>query len=132
LNIMSCMVSDSQAKAIVGPDRPANAGAMLKTLDCSSVSTYCYIHHYPGLATDGFPTIPYEKAFASAKKYWTEFTGRYPGVLYTPNVSMGWDASPRCMYTDRFQRSDYPWTAVLTGNTPAAFGAALREARHFL
>ena len=131
-NIMSCMVEDRQLSSIQGPGAPADAGKMLQELGCSSVSTYCYIHHYAGLKKDGFPTIPYEKAFASAKEYWTSFTTKYPGVLYTPNVSMGWDASPRCMQTDRFEMRAYPWTPVLTGNTPAAFEKALREARHFL
>jgi hypothetical protein len=131
-NIMSCMVDDKKMSAIKGPDAPATASQMLQFLGCSSVSTYCYIHHYGNLTKDGFPTIPYEKAFASAKEYWTKFIAKYPGMLYTPNVSMGWDASPRCMQSDRFQMNDYPWTPVLTGNTPEAFEKALREARRFL
>jgi len=105
---------------------------LLRGLSCESVSTYCYIHHYGGVGRDGFPTIPMEKMFASAKKYWNDFTTAYPDVLYTPNVSMGWDASPRCMQTDRFEARDYPWTPVFTGNTPAAFQQQLMEAKMFL
>ena len=53
-------------------------------------------------------------------------------MLYTPNVSMGWDASPRCMQSDKFELKDYPWTPVLTGNTPEAFRNALLDAKQFL
>ena len=53
-------------------------------------------------------------------------------MLYTPNVSMGWDASPRCTQSDRFEHRDYPWTPVFTGNTPASFQAQLTEAKKFL
>ena len=45
---------------------------------------------------------------------------------------MGWDASPRCLQSDKFQQHDYPWTPVFTGNTPAAFETQLREAKAFL
>ena len=131
-NIMSWMVNDDQMKKIKGPNAPANANEMLKTLACKSVSTYCYIHHYDNVNKDGFPTVSVEKAFASAKDYWKKFTMEYPDVLYTPNVSMGWDASPRCMQSDKFELKDYPWTPVFVGNTPAAFQKQLKEAKSFL
>jgi hypothetical protein len=131
-NIMSWMINDDLVKTITGPNPPGDAQAMVKSLACQSVSTYCYIHHYTHLATDGFPTVPYEKAFASAREYWTAFTKAYPDILYTPNVSMGWDASPRCMQSDRFEQKDYPWTPVVVGNTPDAFERALSAAKSFL
>ncbi|MBA4168261.1 MAG: glycoside hydrolase family 99-like domain-containing protein, partial [Chitinophagaceae bacterium] len=131
-NIMSWMVDDELVKTITGSNAPANAQEMVKALGCQSVSTYCYVHHYTNMKADGFPTVPYEKAFLSAKEYWTKFTKEYPDVLYTPNISMGWDASPRCMQSDKFELKDYPWTPVVVGNTPAAFGEALAEARSFL
>ncbi|HEY4064924.1 MAG TPA: glycoside hydrolase family 99-like domain-containing protein [Puia sp.] len=131
-NIMSNMVSDEKMRSIKGPNAPVRAAQMMQALNCSSVSTYCYIHHYTNMRKDGFPSIPYEKAFASAQEFWTKFTTQYPDMLYTPNVSMGWDASPRCMQTDKFEMRDYPWTPVLTGNTPAAFKKALLAAKQFL
>jgi len=45
---------------------------------------------------------------------------------------MGWDASPRCMQSDKFQPHDYPWTPVFVGGTPEKFKAALQEAKKFL
>jgi hypothetical protein len=131
-NIMSWMINDDLVKTITGPNAPANARAMVNALACESVSTYCYIHHHTTVNTDGFPTLPVSKAFASAKDYWKKFTTEYPDILYTPNVSMGWDASPRCMQSDRFEMKDYPWTPVYTGNTPASFQQQLAEAKVFL
>ena len=131
-NIMSWMVNDDLVKKITGPSAPSNAQEMVKTLGTESVSTYCYIHHYTNVNTDGFPTVPVEKAFASAKDYWKKFTSEYPDILYTPNVSMGWDASPRCMQSDKFELKEYPWTPVIVGNTPASFQQQLTEAKSFL
>lgn len=131
-NIMSWMVNSNMVKTITGPNPPADAGGMMKLLSNESVSTYCYIHHYKNVNKDGFPTLPVEKAFASAKEYWKEFTAEYPDILYTPNVSMGWDASPRCMQSDKFELRNYPWTPVFVGNSPASFKQQLTEAKNFL
>jgi len=131
-NIMSWMVNDDLVKTITGTDAPANARAMIAALDPQSVSTYCYIHHYTNISNDGFPTVPVSKAFESAKDYWKKFTTDYPDILYTPNVSMGWDASPRCTQSDKFEPKDYPWTPVFVGNTPASFQEQLTEAKRFL
>ncbi len=130
-NIMSMMVNDYHVNTITGSGAPANAKEMVKALGVESVSTYCYLHHY-NANKDGFPTVPMEKAFASAKNYWRKFTAEYAEVLYTPNVSMGWDASPRCIQSDKFEMKDYPWTPVLVGNTPASFQNQLQEAKKFL
>jgi hypothetical protein len=132
LNIMSWMLNEDFVRQIQGSNPPADVKDLLGKLTCESVSTYCYLHHYGDVGKDGFPTIPVEKPFAVMKKYWSDFSSEYPDVLYTPNVSMGWDASPRCMQTDKFEKGDYPWTPVFTGNTPAAFRKQLLEAKNFL
>ena len=131
-NIMSWMVNDDLVKTIGGPHPPATAKEMVAALGPKSVSTYCYIHHYGNINKDGFPTVPVEKAFVSAKDYWKKFTAEYPDILYTPNVSMGWDASPRCTQSDKFELKNYPWTPVIVGNTPASFQKQLTEAKNFL
>lgn len=132
LNVMSWMVNDGMVKAISGAAAPANAKEMLGELNAESVSTYCYIHHFSNWGKNDFPTIPVQKVFEASKDYWKKFITDYPGVLYTPNVSMGWDASPRCMQSDKFEWGDYPWTPVFVGNTPASFKMQLREAKAFL
>lgn len=131
LNIMSWMVSDYSASQIIGPGKPEDAREMISILAPQSVSTYCYVHHFD-ISKAGFPTVQYQDAFEAMKKYWYEFSKDYPEIIYTPNVSMGWDSSPRCMQSDRFEPKDYPWTPVLIGNTPDAFRQQLEEAKTFL
>ena len=46
---------------------------------------------------------------------------------YYPNVSMGWDSTPRTTQSDVHDEGVYPFTAVLNGNTPAAFRNALEK-----
>ncbi|HET7117461.1 MAG TPA: glycoside hydrolase family 99-like domain-containing protein, partial [Hanamia sp.] len=130
-NIMSWQINDQSVKQIVGPDAPNSAKELIESLGCESVSTYTYIHHF-NISKAGFPTVPYTKALEANKKYWDSFIKDYPNILYTPNVSMGWDASPRCMQSDKFGLKDYPWTPVLIDNTPEAFKKALLDAKHFL
>ena len=132
LNVMSWMVNDDMMKTITGPNPPKNPAEMMKAISTESVSTYAYVHHYDNMSKDGFPTVPIEKAFESNKSFWKKFIKTHPNVLYTPNISMGWDASPRCIQSDKFQLKDYPWTPVVVGNTPASFQKQLTEAKIFL
>jgi hypothetical protein len=50
---------------------------------------------------------------------------------YHPNVSVGWDPSPRTQQDVPYADHTYPWTAVLTGNTPHCVTEALAAARDF-
>ena len=45
---------------------------------------------------------------------------------------MGWDATPRTDQKKPFVQGEYPNYAVLTGNTPARFEKALKEAKKFM
>ena len=46
-------------------------------------------------------------------------------VPFFPNVSMGWDPSPRCDQRDTLDNSGYPFTHTIGNNTPANFRTAL-------
>ena len=63
--------------------------------------------------------------------YWSEI-GAEAGLPYFPNVTMGWDASPRTCQSDSFINRSYPFMPTLSDNTPAAFEAALEAARKHL
>jgi hypothetical protein len=99
-------------------------------LGVSSLTTYAWVHHYPA-DTLGFPRGSYadatEHTVAAWERYATALT-----LPYHPNVSVGWDPSPRTQQDVPFENHGYPWHAVLEGNTPAAFEAALIHARDFL
>jgi len=102
---------------------------VIDRLGASSVGTYTWIHHFRPLT---FPTCEYADAARRMYDVWADSrsTNRVP---YQPNVSMGWDSSPRTVQTDRFEQSGgYPFLSVLANNTPAAFREALERAREFV
>lgn len=76
--------------------------------------------------------MKYADALAANEKAWGEFVTRFRPAPYFPNVSMGWDASPRCLQTDRYEFRGYPWMNSFTDNTPGAFRAALMKAKGHL
>jgi hypothetical protein len=108
---------------------------VIRRLGFDSTTSYVWIHHYP---LPHFPATDYAKA---ANGYFRAVTkgGGYNGlkqpasslpVPYHPNVSMGWDSSPRCRNAhDWVTRRDYPYGAVMVNNTPEAFRKALERAR---
>jgi hypothetical protein len=53
-------------------------------------------------------------------------------VPYHPNVTMGWDSSPRTVQSDVYEERGYAWCAVLEGNTPEAFRSALVRSKEFI
>jgi len=104
--------------------------AVAKALGCASVGSYVWIHHH-NITKDGFPEASYEKCHAANQNVWREKTATFP-VPYYPNVTMGWDSSPRTCQTDKFENRGYPFMSIMAGNTPAAFEHALRTAVAFL
>lgn len=101
---------------------------MLAHLGFDSVSAYVWIHHSK---MPHFPETEYAEVAADASRQWGEAAERY-GLPYQPNVTMGWDASPRCCQSDKFENVGYPFTPTLKNNTPAAFRAALGSVKTFL
>jgi hypothetical protein len=94
-----------------------------------SVTSYVWVHH---AGINGFPAGRYtDLQRAYFDQYAKQALTMY-GVPYYPNVSMGWDASPRTHGSDPFENRGYPFMSMLTGNTPAAFETALREAKALL
>lgn len=108
---------------------------VIRRLGFDSITSYVWIHHSP---LPDFPATDYTKA---ANGYFQAVTkgGGSNGleqpaatlpVPYHPNVSMGWDSSPRCRNArDWATRRDYPYGAVMVNNTPAAFRESLERAR---
>jgi Glycosyltransferase WbsX len=103
---------------------------IIDALGLSSITSYVWVHHYDMNATTSF-TRPYQEALKQNVAFWEQAARDYT-VPYYPNVSMGWDATPRTQQNVPYQVGSYPWTAVMEGNTPAAFKKALQDARHFL
>jgi hypothetical protein len=100
----------------------------IKALGIDSVTSYCWCHH---LAMADCPTTAYSAFAEHSAKVWRELKKRWL-VPYYPNVSMGWDSSPRTTQSDPLKNQGYPYTNVLVGNTPAEFQKALQRAKAFL
>ena len=102
---------------------------VIAELGFASIGSYVWMHHVDLLAY-GFPECRYDTVAAASFQTWQEHAARY-AVPYFPNVTMGWDSSPRTAQSDNFAPGSYPWLSVLTGNTPAAFQRALEAARAY-
>ena len=101
---------------------------VLKVLGAKSTTSYTWTHHqnYPE-----FPATEYRLAVEHAPDYWNRAEGIF-GVPYHPNVSMGWDPSPRTCQSDKFERRGYPFMSVLKNNTPELFRKSLLDAKAYL
>lgn len=110
-----------------GEHKAADPVALVRALGFDSVSSYVWIHHVslPQQQTD------YDAARDGYLAYWDKAATMY-GVPYLPNVTMGWDPSPRCFQGDPFSNVGYPFTNTISGNTPERFKAALEIVRRRL
>jgi hypothetical protein len=104
-----------------GESTPADLPELVKALGFDSVTSYVWIHHVPlpKLETD------YNYARDAYFKYWTQARRMY-SIPYFPNVTMGWDPSPRASPADAYGNFGYPFTNTISGNTPKRFEEALR------
>jgi hypothetical protein len=101
---------------------------MIAALGIDSVTSYCWIHNVP---LRSFPATSYSAWREESTGKWDEIKARF-GVPYFPNVSMGWDSSPRTEQNVDYRPLGYPYTAVTVDNTPAEFRKALEAAKAFL
>jgi hypothetical protein len=100
----------------------------IKVLGIDSVTSYCWAHHL-GIAQ--CPATPYPAYARQSAERWGELKKQWP-VPYYPNVSMGWDPSPRTTQSDPLKNQGYPYTNVLVGNTPEEFKKSLQQVKAFL
>jgi len=101
---------------------------LIKRLGFDSVTAYVWVHH---VGLPQFPETPYTFVMDHAAKHWGEAAKRF-SVPYYPNVSMGWDPSPRTIAADRYENQGYPYMTTISGNTPEAFKTALTRVKAFL
>jgi hypothetical protein len=107
----------------------------IEQLNINSTTSYVWIHHN---ALPDFPATEYETA---ADDYFTSLAlGGAANGLENPvsameapyhiNVTMGWDASPRCRNSDDWMtRRDYPFGPVIVNNNPYLFKKYLARAK---
>ena len=103
-----------------GEKTPTDPAKIINVLGFDSVTSYVWIHHVklPKLQTDCL--YVQEKYF----DYWQKAEKMYD-IPYFPNVTMGWDPSPRACQENSFDNSGYPFMNIISGNTPERFHNAL-------
>jgi hypothetical protein len=109
----------------LGANSPAD---LVRALGVDSVTSYAWIHD---AALTNFPATDYRSWAAQATQFWPRHQRAVP-VPYFPNVSLGWDPTPRTLQTRPFREGPYPYTAVAVGNSPPDFRQALLDARSFV
>ena len=118
-----------------GPASASADGALPSTvslaaaLGLDTITSYTWFHHHEP-RSETFPRGRYGRAL-DLYSAWCDRTARFP-LPYHPNVTMGWDPTPRTDQADRYEARGYPWTNVLEGNTPHAFADGLRRALAYL
>lgn len=103
-----------------GEGTPLDAAKLVDELGFDSVTSYVWIHHV------GLPQVQTDYNYVRNQyfKYWTEAAEKFKQP-YFPNVTMGWDSSPRANQDDTFGNFGYPFMNTIGGNTPERFREAL-------
>lgn len=106
---------------------PTNTPELIKALGFDSSTSYVWIHHVtlPETQTD------YNYVRDSYFEHWNKAIEEY-GVPYFPNVTMGWDPSPRCNIDSEWEPVGYPFMNTIGNNTPENFKEALRKTKEKL
>lgn len=104
-----------------GERKSADMPKLIKDLGFDSVTSYVWIHHVslPSQQTD------YNDVRDAYFQFWMGASRDY-SVPYFPNVTMGWDSSPRADQRDSFENVGYPFMNTISGNTPERFREALQ------
>lgn len=107
----------------------AEPAELIGELGFASASSYVWVHH-SDIAASSFPVGDWDAvaddAFAAYRGYATGL-----GVPFIPNVTVGWDSSPRTDQTLPYEPVGYPWHPVFDA-TPAQFERGLRRAVELL
>lgn len=90
-----------------------------------SVTHYVLLPEWRGELLQDYATCAKKRAGE-----WAGYGAR-SGLPYMPSVAPGWDASPRAADFGAERPRKYPWSPVVTGESPARFHEALRRGVEF-
>ncbi len=106
----------------------SNPAALVEELGFDSFTSYVWIHH---VGLNQFPATSYDSVSTEYFTYAEEAVKEYK-IPYYPNMTMGWDASPRTHQATAFENLGYPYMPVIVGNTPEAFKKSLVKMKKFV
>ena len=109
-----------------GGKTPANWPGLCLDLHIDSLTGYTWVHH-GALNYDTFPVGQYADGKAKYLEFCEEAWRQFP-VPYFPNVTIGWDNSPRAHPLASWDKpASHVVNPIMLGNTPEAFSQAFRE-----
>jgi hypothetical protein len=95
---------------------------LITALGFDSVTSYVWIHH---VELDQTPFTPFQKVLEKYLQVWNRMEEQYD-IPYFPNLTMGWDNSPRTLQSDIWEPlPESTFSNCIGGNTPEAFQEAL-------
>ena len=95
---------------------------LITALGFDSVTSYVLIHH---VELDETPFTPFQKVLKKYLQVWDRMEEQY-NIPYFPNITMGWDNSPRTLQSDIWgPLPESTFSNCIGGNTPEAFQEAL-------
>ena len=102
---------------------------LVAALGFDSVTSYVWIHH---VELDQTPFTPFQKVLEKYLQVWNRMEEEYD-IPYFPNLTMGWDNSPRTLQSDIWEPlPESTFSNCIGGNTPDAFRGALEVFRERL
>ena len=110
-----------------GEERLIQLPELVRKLGFDSATSYVWVHHV-GLEQR---ETPYRSVFERYLEFWESVLQEYD-LPYFPNVTVGWDSSPRTIMSEVWEPVGYPYGNLMGDNTPANFEVALREVRRRL
>ena len=105
----------------------ADLPSLLGRLSFDSATSYVWIHH----AVCGAPLVRYDDILRQYLSHWEQALREYPCEYY-PNLSVGWDSSPRLAPSEVWDGGEcggYPCGPAIRDASPEGFGRALRLIR---
>lgn len=105
-----------------GENVPCNLKDLIGELGFDSITSYVWVHHV-SLSRN---LTPYQEALAKYMEFWQDVRKEYQ-IEYYPNITAGWDASPRTIQTEVWDwdsRLWYPHGNMISQNTPEALQEA--------
>ena len=106
---------------------PSNTPELIRMLGFDSSTSYVWIHHVPLPETQTDFNYVRDAYF----EHW-DMAKREYGVPYYPNVTMGWDPTPRCDLESEWAPVGYPFMNTIGNNTPENFKIALQKTKEKL
>ena len=111
-----------------GEKIPENLPKLICELGFDSITSYVWVHH---VHLSKSPYTLFGDAMKEYFMHWDKMCREYD-IPYFPNVTMGWDSSPRTIQSEIWEPVGYPYSNMSSDNTPENFRLALEKTRQRL